>query len=160
MGYNLKKATPFLHDFATELIQEAKSRMGLHVVITDVDRTFEMQMALFAQGRRPLQEVNILRKYAGMPEITEIENRQLVTHSMVSKHIVNQAGLSHAIDFGIRDPYTQQISLTKENYMDYQQIGWLGQSVGKNKIIWGGSFATPREYHFEEKLTPVDLPSK
>ena len=109
MSRDTSKATPFLREFSALLIAKAKSDLDLKVIVTSVDRDYKEQMALFAQGRQSLAEVNLLRKAAKMAPITAKENTRKVTWTMASKHIINlddrfpENNLSRAIDFGILD---------------------------------------------------------
>ncbi len=59
---------------------------GIDVRITSTLRTEAEQLALFAQGRKSLREVNALRAEAGLPPITEKENKLRVTNSLTSLH--------------------------------------------------------------------------
>ena len=53
---------------------------------------------MWAQGRKPLEEVNTLRAKASMPPITEEENKRVVTWTMKSKHLPNLDGYSENND--------------------------------------------------------------
>lgn len=88
MSRDLQKATPFMREFSNLLIAHMKTEHGIRVIVTSVDRDYKVQMALYAQGRQPLSEVNRMRSFAGLPLISEKENRP-VTWTMASKHIVN-----------------------------------------------------------------------
>jgi peptidoglycan L-alanyl-D-glutamate endopeptidase CwlK len=57
----------------------------LPVVIIETDRSQMVQNAYYAQGRERLDVVNILRKIAGLPSITERENK-VITNARVSNH--------------------------------------------------------------------------
>jgi peptidoglycan L-alanyl-D-glutamate endopeptidase CwlK len=104
MSRDLNKATPRMRNFAIKLIELAKNELGINVIITDVDRPYEVQMALYAQGRESTDNVNKLRKRAGLGPITNKDNKK-VTWTMASRHIINLSNndstddLSHAIDF-------------------------------------------------------------
>ena len=71
---NLDDAVYPLKLFANELIRRAKANLDLRVIVTSVMRTYLEQVALYAQGRMPLSEVNIARKKAGMLPLEEKYN--------------------------------------------------------------------------------------
>lgn len=166
MSRDLQKATPFLREFSNLLVAYMKTEHGIRVIVTSVDRDYKVQMALYAQGRQPLSEVNRMRSFAGLPLISEKENRP-VTWTMASKHIVNfddgftNNDLSRAVDFGILDSagkYQGDIKadVNYDNRSDYEQLGFVGEKIGGNKIKWGGRFRNskgvlrPDMPHFEE----------
>jgi hypothetical protein len=49
-------------------------------------RTAEVQTAYYAQGRKPLSEVNELRKKAGLYLLSEAENKNIITNAAYSVH--------------------------------------------------------------------------
>jgi hypothetical protein len=57
----------------------------LPVVIIETDRTQAVQDAYYAQGRKPITEVNALRKKVGLYLIKERENI-VVTRTRISNH--------------------------------------------------------------------------
>src|SRR3990172_4088289 len=72
-----------------ELIKAFKEgciRAGHNIIITSVDRHELEQMALYAQGRKLLDEVNTKRTIAGLLPISESQNK-IVTWTLASKHI-------------------------------------------------------------------------
>lgn len=70
---------PDVQPLARDLIATAKAELGKDIYVTFGRRTFEQQEALWAQGRRPLDEVNALRFKAGMAAISQSENQKRVT---------------------------------------------------------------------------------
>lgn len=160
MSRDLNEATPRMKEFALKLIGLAKEELGIKVIVTDVARPYEVQVALYAQGRETLENVNKLRKRAKLAPITHKENRK-VTWTLASKHIINLSNddptddLSHAIDFGILDKngkYMGDIKadVNKDNKPDYIQLGALAKKIDKD-IIWGGDWNKSKDYpHFEE----------
>lgn len=160
MSRDLNEATPRMKEFALKLIGLAKEELGIKVIVTDVARPYEVQVALYAQGRETLENVNKLRKRAKLAPITHKENRK-VTWTLASKHIINLSNddptddLSHAIDFGILDKngkYMGDIKadVNKDNKPDYIQLGALAKKIDKD-IIWGGDWSKSKDYpHFEE----------
>lgn len=59
MSRDLNMATPFMKSFTEDIIKAAKDELDMDVIVTSVDRTFQLQMALFAQGRQNIAEVNL-----------------------------------------------------------------------------------------------------
>ena len=61
-------------------------------IVFEGRRTVETQRAYYAQGRQPLAEVNRLRQIAGLWLLrSENDNRNCITWTMNSKHIVGLA---------------------------------------------------------------------
>jgi peptidoglycan L-alanyl-D-glutamate endopeptidase CwlK len=160
-------ATPFMKGFALKLVAEAATRLGLDVFVVDVDRDYKVQMALYAQGRQPLDEVNLLRKVAGLGPIKEEQNERVVTWTMASKHIIRlddtdpHNDQSRAVDFGIRDPSGKYVGDVKadvnyDNEPDYIQLALLAEEIGGGRIKAGARFKNkkgepcPDYPHFEE----------
>lgn len=71
-----------LHPDVAAAARRALARLkveGVEVCVTDTLRTEAEQLALYAQGRQGLAEINDLRARAGMRPIGEAEARQIVT---------------------------------------------------------------------------------
>ena len=166
MSRDLNKAVPRMRDFAIQLIGRAKEELGIKIIVTDVDRLYEVQMALYAQGRETLENVNKLRKRANLAPITHKDNKK-VTWTMASRHIINLSNddpsddLSYAIDFGILDKNGKYMGdvkadVNKDNKPDYIQLGALAKKIDPG-IIWGGDFKKSKDYpHYE---LPKDAPT-
>lgn len=160
MSRNLNEATPLMRDFAIKLIGLAKEELGIRVIVTDVSRLYEVQVALYAQGRETLEHVNKLRMRAKLYPITHKENKNKVTWTLASRHIINLSNddptddKSHAIDFGILDKNGKyqgdvKADVNNDNKSDYIQLGQLAKKINP-EIIWGGNW-TKKDYpHFEE----------
>ena len=109
--------------------------IGFQVVYTL--RTEAEQRALFAQGRKTVDETNRLRRDAGMPPITAEENRHIITKVMTSMH---QFGCAF------------DIAVMKGGKIDwndtplYMRLGEIGESLG---LRWGGRFSFKDWGHFE-----------
>jgi alpha-galactosidase len=160
MSRDLNEATPRMKDFALKLIGLAKGELDIRVIVTDVARLYEVQVALYAQGRETLENVNKLRLRAKLTPITHKENKK-VTWTLASRHIINLSNddptddLSHAIDFGILDKngkYMGDIKadVNRDNKSDYIQLGQLAKRIDP-EIIWGGDWTKSKDYpHYEE----------
>jgi len=70
MSRDINKLHPKLKVLVPTFIEKCKEK-GIDVIITCTDRSYKVQVSLYAQGRQPLEEVNKLRKIAGIREITE-----------------------------------------------------------------------------------------
>jgi hypothetical protein len=154
-NYNRFEKPEMIDTFVSECAKE-----GLRVVITCVDRTYQEQTALYAQGREPLDVVNSYRKIAGMWLITEEENKRKVTWTMNSEHIINledarkDNNLSRAIDFAVLDKngkvtWDVKADVNKDNEADYKQCALIGERVG---FYSGMRFKTPDIPHLQLKI--------
>lgn len=81
----------------------AFEKAGLKVLVSETLRDLEVQQAYYAQGRKPLAEVNELRKKAGLYLLGEAENKNIVTYCDGIKNKSNHqtrdaSGLGSAID--------------------------------------------------------------
>lgn len=160
MSRDLNKAIPEMKNFALDLIPRAKSDLGLPVIVTNVDRIYAEQVAIYAQGRETLEETNRLRKIVNLPPITEEQNKNQVSWTMNSKHITKlpEFPLSRAIDFGILDSKGKYIGDIKadtngDNKSDYIQLADLARVIIKEKgykILPGADFKKNKDYpHYE-----------
>lgn len=88
-------------------LAEACKRLGGGVLVAEGLRNAAIQNAYYAQGRRPLAEVNRLRAIAKMQPITEAENRDIVTRAA--------AGLSpHEYGCAVDVYFTKTLGRTAE----------------------------------------------
>jgi len=148
----------------TEEMQELYSKFadkmtenGLDFIITCTARTVTEQRALYAQGRQSLNTVNLLRKEAGLPPITEKENKKKVTWTRFSKHLTDKNNpKSKAFDIALKADIDNdgdldvhwiiKVDVNDNEISDYQEAGEIGESVG---LKWGGRFSSPDYVHFE-----------
>jgi peptidoglycan L-alanyl-D-glutamate endopeptidase CwlK len=108
-------------------------KQGLRYSILETLRTKEVQEAYYAQGRRPLEEINELRKKAGLYLLGAEEGNRIVTKTMESVHLTGKAAdIVPVIDGKI--PW----NITAENAELWLAFGRLGQEAG---LEWGGSWA-------------------
>ena len=131
------------------------SLAGIPFIVTCTARTTREQIALYAQGRQPLEEVNILRNLARMYEIKE-ENNRIVTWTLQSKHLVDfddgdpENDKSRAFDIALirrGTPHWEIKADVNENEIkDYIEAAALGYSVGLRP---GAYFRRPDYPHFE-----------
>ncbi len=124
-------------------------------IVTCTARDVKEQVALYSQGRQPIEEVNTLRVMAKMPPITDKENVK-VTWTMASKHIVNlddgntANDKARAFDIVItknnKPTWDIKVNVNGNEIPDYTESGKIGESVG---LKWGGRFKSPDFPHFE-----------
>ena len=118
---------PFFEAFLITLDKE-----GLRYSITETLRTIEVQEAYYAQGRKPLEEINALRKKAGLYLLGEAEGKRIVTQTMQSVHLTGMAAdIVPVLDGKI--PWT----ITAGNAGLWLTFGKLGQEAG---LEWGGTW--------------------
>lgn len=79
MSTKLEDLKPIVAAAATKALAEMKEK-GIDAVVTYTFRTDAEQRALYAQGRKPLDVVNIMRRSAGLYQLAEKENRYTVTN--------------------------------------------------------------------------------
>jgi len=152
---------PQMRDKAQQFIDKCKS-VGLSVILTCTARNIKEQIALYTQGRKSLEEVNKLRKEAGLYLISDDENKRKVTWTLNSNHIINlddnekDNDLAKAFDFVIikdgKATYNVKESINNNDIPDYEECGRIGEKIG---LKWGGRFKdskgnpTPDYVHFE-----------
>lgn len=133
------------------LMQSAK----LAYIITCVDRSILIQMALYTMGRLPINSVNLFRHEAGLYLIKPAENR-IVTYTLQSRHVTNMFDKkldndkSGALDFALlkykRPHWDVKVSVNDNEIPDYEEAGKLAESVG---LTWGGRFKHPDLCHLQ-----------
>jgi|GEM_PF-611605 peptidoglycan L-alanyl-D-glutamate endopeptidase CwlK len=128
-----------------QALRRLASQRGLSFILTSTLRTAPEQEALYAQGRRPLQEVNALRARAGLEPITEAENR-IVTWTKVSMHQFGLAFDVALLDEGGRPHWELAKDTNGNGRPDYLELGELGEAAG---LQWGGRFSSPDYCHFQ-----------
>lgn len=130
---------------------------GIPFTITCTARTVKEQLALWTQGRDDLFTVNALRYTAGLPPITEEQNKHKVTWTLKSKHLIDlddgnpgndkSRAFDIAIARGGKPVWDVKVDVNADHIPDYAQAGQIGESVG---LRWGGRFRSPDMPHFED----------
>jgi peptidoglycan L-alanyl-D-glutamate endopeptidase CwlK len=130
----IKTLDPRFRPFVRALLNRLDREQDLRYAATEWRRTQDHQDALFAQGRRSLEEVNALRKKAGLYLLSARENTYTVTQTRQSSHI-----LGLAVDvcpvIGGRIPWN---ITTEEEAEAWKRIGAISLSLG---LRWGGTWA-------------------
>lgn len=149
-----------LYDKWVEWVRAMRNGLRLDYVLTRVACTYQEQVALYAQGRESLRNVNAYRKLAGLPPIQEFENKK-VTWTLKSRHIINLEdqdttnNKARAFDFAILAPsdtaenersptWDIKVDTNKSNTPDYYEAGRLWESLGGE---WGGRWKNPDRPH-------------
>ncbi|MDA8171199.1 MAG: M15 family metallopeptidase [Nitrospiraceae bacterium] len=127
-------------------LQAAAREKGIEFMITCTLRTEAEQLALFAQGRKTVGEVNRLRRDAGLSPITEAENK-IVTRVLTSIHQFGCAFDVALLRRGTQTPtWDRKADFNKNGIPDYFELGKLGEALG---LRWGGAFRFGDFCHFE-----------
>jgi hypothetical protein len=109
--------------------------VGVKLVIIETYRSAEEQFALYAQGRKSLEDVNYLRKQAGLPSLSKYDNNHTVTEAdgihNKSKHQSRKAcDIWYANKMG--DP-----DWTVKDPVRIKSFGAIAKRLG---MAWGGDF--------------------
>lgn len=152
---NPEDLTPVLQQ-KFRLFEEQMKAAGIPFLLTCTARTVKEQIALYAQGREKLDEVNRLRKLADMLPLSWLDNQKKVTWTLASKHIIDlddgipENDLARAFDIAIvkdgRPCWDLKVNVNANEVPDYQEAGRIGEALG---LRWGGRFRKPDFVHFE-----------
>lgn len=151
MSTNIEMMSPQLKEKYI-LFKSETEKKGIFFDITSVDRNIIEQMALFVQGRLPIETVNSFRHHAGLPAISS--NNVVVTWTLNSKHIVNEKlGIKYSRAFDIilkckkgKRTYDIKVDVNNNKISDYYEVGQIWKKLGGK---WGGDFKNPDRPHFE-----------
>lgn len=148
----------FIHPEIIPQFKEGCKKVGVMTMITSVDRDELAQMALYAQGRRPIDEVNAKRRIAGMLPIKESQNN-IVTWTLNSKHIPvivrlddkgNPVKKSRAFDFAVLKDglpiWDIKASVDGDLIPDYLECAIVGEGLGLRS---GRTFPKPDYSHLQ-----------
>lgn len=135
----------------------AMFQANIPFILTCTARSVKEQVALYAQGRELLFDVNNLRELAGLPHINAEQNKHKVTWTLQSKHLIDlddgnpDNDKSRAFDVAItrdgKPVWDVKVDVNNDQKPDYEQAGKIGESVG---LRWGGRFKNPDMPHFED----------
>lgn len=156
---------PAVEPMCRRFLEICKER-GIRVVVTSTLRTEAEQIALFAQGRKSINIVNEFRHEAGLPAVSERENR-IVTRALTSIHqfgcafdvvlvkpvIPAKAEARKKMDSPLKTTEKRVVAvwdvkadINSNDIPDYEEIGIVGESVG---LTWGGRFRFRDYCHFQ-----------
>jgi len=143
MNRDINALAPAVAGMCRGLLRMADEQ-GIKLIVTSTLRTQAGQRALYAQGRRPLNEVNSLRRMAGMHDIKEPANR-VVTGARVSMHQFGCAFDVAVVSRG-KAVWDAGADLNANGTPEYEEVGHIGESLG---LTWGGRFHRRDLCHFE-----------
>ena len=125
------------------------NKAGLKFILTCTARLYKEQVALFAQGRQEIDEVNKLRLVANMAPLPEFNKDgsviiyKPVTWTLYSKHVVDYfdhdmwVSKADAFDIALVYPnmsnkiyYDLKIDVDGDKINDYEEAARIGESVG------------------------------
>jgi peptidoglycan L-alanyl-D-glutamate endopeptidase CwlK len=120
---------PWARPYFDAFINVLEAR-GLQYSVLETLRTEAVQIAYYAQGRAALEEINSLRKKAGLYLLGAAEAGRVVTHAIHSVHQDGEAAdIVPVVDGKV--PWV----IARENAELWLAFGRLGQEAG---LIWGG----------------------
>ena len=140
MSRDINDLCPAVRQKCLELLDKAREA-GINFIVVQTLRTEAEQLALFAQGRKAVAEVNRLRHDAGMGPITEEQNKRPVTWELTSMHM-----FGCAFDVAITVAITVDGNLVWNNPPMYEKLGALGETLG---LTWGGRWKVKDLGHFQ-----------
>jgi peptidoglycan L-alanyl-D-glutamate endopeptidase CwlK len=117
------------------------------IAINETLRDMDVQAAYCAQGRKPLEEVNALRKAAGLWLIGEEENRNKITDEpplgLETVYRSRGHGNGTAADVvPLRNGKPWWVAPVSV----WEEIGKIGEELG---LVWGGRWKTRDFPHFQ-----------
>lgn len=155
MSRDLNLLHPQLQDLVPLFINGCKDK-GHKVIITCTGRDFKEQVALYAQGRQPLEEVNRLRKIVKWAGITAQQNKKKVTWTLASRHIINlddsdiKNDKATAFDFAIikdgKAIWDVKVDVDKDGVADYLECALVAKKLG---LEAGGFWKSPDYPHIQ-----------
>jgi len=151
---------PVMRGKIPDFLEEVK-QSGISIIITCTARLAQAQMALYAQGRQSLDEINRLRKIVNLYTLGPAEAKKKVTNTLLSKHLVNfdnwdpNDDYSQAFDFAImsgkKADYNLKVNVNKNQIPDYEEVGIIAESYGWE---WGGRWKNFPDYpHIQKRKT-------
>ena len=135
---DLEKLVPECKTKAELFLEECKKE-GIDVLVVETYRKGLVQTAYYAQGRKSLADVNIMRIGSGLPVITEKENR-IITNTTAGKSKHNLGEAFDVVPLVNGKPCWN-------NSVLFNKIGRIGVKCG---LRWGGHFKSIKDSpHFE-----------
>jgi len=131
---NLDKLRPDLKTAFLELKKRVKETYNADIIAFETYRPEIIQKAYYAQGRKTLEETNMIRKIAGLYLLTEAENKKIITYSDTATY----HGTGRAFDIvPVRYDGKKQILWWAAPPALWAGIGKIGKELG---LVWGGDF--------------------
>jgi peptidoglycan L-alanyl-D-glutamate endopeptidase CwlK len=136
-----------IESLAPEAQEKARAFLGeldaekIRYCVIETVRTLLVQKAYYAQGRKPLEEINTLRRAAGLWEIGPEEGKRIITWTLDSRHLTGMA--LDLVPVDIDDSI-----MWNAPFETWEKIGSIGE---KNGFEWGGRWKERDLPHFEVK---------
>lgn len=131
---DLNKLVPECKTKAELFLKECEKE-GLDVEIIETYRTGLVQTAYYAQGRKNLNEVNVMRTGAGLKIITAEENKHIITNTTAGKSKHNLGEAFDVVPLVNGKPCWN-------NSVLFNKIGRIGVKCG---LRWGGHFKSIKD---------------
>ncbi|MDW8345833.1 MAG: M15 family metallopeptidase [Bacteroidia bacterium] len=140
---------PEVQEAVRAIAQRTENELKRNITVSEGFRTFAVQEAYYAQGRKGLEEVNALRKKAGLPAITKKQNQKIVTYAPAGTSAHN---VSAAVDIYLLTADNK--SLESNTAMLTKFFAIVSEEVLKRKdtVVWGGHWKDFKDMpHIEYK---------
>jgi len=110
-------------------------KLGRDIIVTCTAREKAEQVALYAQGRESLAQVNALRKAVYLPPIGEEQNKHCVTWTLDSRHIPETpGGQVTALDVAIikngAATWDIKADVNHDHIPDYEEVAKAAELCG------------------------------
>ena len=153
MSRQLSLLHPIVKYKFDKLLQLSKERFNITIKVTQTLRTNEEQYAYWCKGRKTLDEVNAAMKVAGLPNISEAENR-VVTRASSAASSFHGYGLAFDIVIVKADGKTitfdDNADVNCDKITDWDQVGSLAEECG---LEWGGNFSSLSDKpHYQDRM--------
>lgn len=131
---------PILQAWTLKIV-EAAAYHNLYFAAFMGLRTWELQDALYSQGREQLDVVNARRSLAGLGPITAEENKKIVTNARGGDSWHNYGLAVDLVEDGDAQQAGVQWSWSKN--LDYLSLGKVVQTT---RLEWGGLWKSIKDY--------------
>lgn len=131
---------------------------GIPIILTCTARDDMEQMALYSQGRMPLQFINMMRTEAGLWIIGKEESKRKVTWTLNSRHVVDLGKGEKAAAYDVcllknvrgkmRAHWNIKEDVNGNDIPDYEEVARIGESLG---LEAGGFWNKPDWPHYQLK---------
>lgn len=162
MSKKLEDLKPAVMVAALKALHELKA-VGVQAVVTYTFRTYDEQAALYAQGRKPLAEVNALRAKAGLYLIKEYLGKDKKIHSDNDYTVTNCDGIQVSKGGTGRSAHQLGTALDVVPDLDPSEKevpGWpaptdprwgkIAEAFKRNGFDWGGDWKDFPDYpHYQ-----------
>lgn len=131
----------FIYPEKLIMFQNRCKEAGHIIRYSSIDRNLAEQMALYAQGRMELTEVNLYRLLARMSILKSSAENRIVTWTVESDHITDiNRPRSRAADYFIvyegKAIWDKHFDLNVNDIPDYIECGLIAKGMG---LGWGGT---------------------